>query len=87
MLSDLIPHMARHFVHEVIQYNCENGANLIDATTRLPPLQIAEFLCLVAGYLEGYFHALEEEIEGYDKIKAEALTTLKNYPEDVEEMN
>jgi len=82
-----MPYMARHFLYEILRYNCDNGIEIINATTRLSSDQVGEFLSLVAGYLDGYFHSLEAELDGYHNIKVEALTILKNSVDDVEELN
>lgn len=88
MLSDLIPHISRHYLYSALNHDYDGGVEIINAISRLPPGEVVEFLSSLAGSLDGLFYRLETDLDGYDDIKDQAIEALKTpFEEDMEEFD
>lgn len=88
MLSNLIPHISRHYLYSTLEHDYESGVEIINAIARLPPGDVGEFLSSLAGTLDGLFYRLEADLDGYDEIKDKAIEALKTpFEEDMEEFD
>ena len=88
MLSELITSISKHLVYSLLEHDYENGVEIINTITQLSPNEIVYFLSRLASDFDGLFYRFEVDLEGYLKVKDEAIDAMKRpLEEDQEEFS
>ena len=79
-MTDMIPAMASHLFHSIIQNNPDEAAKIAYALSEKNPDEIAHFLWILSALIAGYVRLFEKITPGQKNKNQIFCQMLKDFP-------
>jgi len=78
MHNELMTNMSRHFLHSLLTHNQVSWEAILETVSESRPGEIGNFLTFLSIFLADYFFKLESSLDGYDKVRIDEMSALRN---------